>query len=128
MVSMQSNGSLLSEKKIEELEEAGLDRINLSIHSLQPEKAAFLSGSSCFDIETIKGNSEADRQSNIDLLIAAGIYSRHRIDQDIPELIRFALDVGAGKRWPPLGNSEVRALPAGQESGKGPGSELVAFL
>ncbi|MDD1740316.1 MAG: radical SAM protein [Methanothrix sp.] len=69
-VSMQSNGSLLSEKKIKELEEAGLDRINLSIHSLEPEKAAFLSGSSWFDIEKIKGTAKQIAESNIDLLIA----------------------------------------------------------
>ncbi|MGB7544771.1 MAG: radical SAM protein, partial [Methanothrix sp.] len=41
-------------------------------------------------------------ESNIDLLIAP-VYIPGINDQDIPELIRFALDVGAGKRWPPLG-------------------------
>ena len=36
VVSMQSNGTLFDADKIKALEEAGLDRINLSIHALEP--------------------------------------------------------------------------------------------
>ena len=117
VVSMQSNGSLLSEKKIEQLEEAGLDRINLSIHSLDPEKAAYLAGAPCFDIEKIKEAAEKIAKSKIDLLIAP-VYIPGINDPDIPELIRFALDIGAGKRWPPLGIQKFEHYRLGRSPGK----------
>ncbi len=37
VISLQTNGTLLDETKIAALESAGLDRINLSIHALDPE-------------------------------------------------------------------------------------------
>jgi uncharacterized Fe-S cluster-containing radical SAM superfamily enzyme len=117
VVSMQSNGSLLSEKKIEQLEEAGLDRINLSIHSLDPEKAAYLAGAPGFDIEKIKEAAEKIAKSKIDLLIAP-VYIPGINDPDIPELIRFALDIGAGKRWPPLGIQKFEHYRLGRSPGK----------
>ncbi len=117
VVSMQSNGSLLLEKRIDDLEEAGLDRINLSIHSLMPEKAAYLAGMSGFDIEKIKQAAEHIAESNIDLLIAP-VYIPGINDPDIPELIRFALDIGAGKRWPPLGIQKFEHYRLGRSPGK----------
>ena len=36
VVSMQSNGTLLTPKMIDDLESAGLDRLNLSLHALDP--------------------------------------------------------------------------------------------
>ena len=54
VVSMQSNGTLLDPNLIKSLEEAGLDRINLSIHALEPTKAAYLAGVPWFDIEKVK--------------------------------------------------------------------------
>jgi uncharacterized Fe-S cluster-containing radical SAM superfamily enzyme len=102
VVSMQSNGTLLDESKIRALEEAGLDRINLSIHSLKPEKAAYLAGAPWFDIEKVTGAARGIAESSIDLMIAP-VYIPGINDEDIPELIEFARSVGAGKRWPPLG-------------------------
>jgi len=117
VVSMQSNGSLLSEKKIEQLEEAGLDRINFSIHSLEREKAAYLAGAPWFDIEKIKETAQRIAESRIDLLIAP-VYIPGINDPDIPELIRFALDIGAGKRWPPLGIQKFEHYRLGRSPGK----------
>ena len=97
VVSMQSNGTLLDEKRIAALEEAGLDRINLSIHSLQPEKAAFLAGMPGFDIEKIKQSAKSIAQSKIDLMIAPVLIPGIN-DEDMPELISFAQQIGAGKR------------------------------
>ncbi len=117
VVSMQSNGCLLSEKKIEQLEEAGLDRINLSIHSLEREKAAYLAGAPWFDIEKIKETARRIAESRIDLLIAP-VYIPGINEADIPELIRFALDIGAGKRWPPLGIQKFEHYRLGRSPGK----------
>jgi len=117
VVSMQSNGTLLDEERIRALEEAGLDRINLSIHSLQPEKAAYLAGSPGFDIEKIKQAAKRIAESNIDLLIAP-VFIPGINDEDIPELIRFALEIGAGKRWPPLGIQKFEHYRLGRSPGK----------
>ena len=117
VVSMQSNGTLLSRPRISELEQAGLDRINLSIHSLQPERAAYLAGSICFDIEKIRQAAEDIAKSNIDLLIAP-VYIPGINDEDIPDLIRFARDIGAGKRWPPLGIQKFEHYRLGRTPGK----------
>jgi hypothetical protein len=116
-VSMQSNGTLLSLQRIGELEAAGLDRINLSIHSLQAEKAAYLAGAPWFDIEKIKQTAKSIAESSIDLLIAP-VYIPGINDGDIPELIRFALDIGAGKRWPALGIQKFEHYRLGRNPGK----------
>ncbi len=127
VVSMQSNGTLLDEERIAALEEAGLDRINLSIHSLQPEKAAFLAGMPGFDIEKIKQAAKSIAQSKIDLLIAPVLIPGIN-DEDMPELISFAQAIGAGKRWPPLGIQKFEHYRLGRSSGQGQGPELVAIL
>jgi hypothetical protein len=117
VVSMQSNGTLLDEERIASLEEAGLDRINLSIHSLKPEKAALLAGMPGFDIEKIKQTARSIAKSKIDLLLAPVCIPGIN-DEDMPELIRFAQEIGAGKRWPPLGIQKFEHYRLGRSPGK----------
>jgi uncharacterized Fe-S cluster-containing radical SAM superfamily enzyme len=117
VVSMQSNGTLLDEERISELEAAGLDRINLSIHSLQQEKAAFLAGEPRYDIEKIKQAAKEIARSKIDLLIAPVLIPGIN-DADMPELIGFAKEIGAGKRWPPLGIQKFEHYRLGRSPGK----------
>ncbi|TFH50509.1 MAG: radical SAM protein, partial [Methanothrix sp.] len=117
VVSMQSNGALLDEERIRALEEAGLDRINLSIHSLEPEKAAFLAGMPGFDIEKIKQAAKSIAGSKIDLMIAPVLIPGIN-DEDMPELICFAQEIGAGKRWPPLGIQKFEHYRLGRSPGK----------
>ena len=127
VVSMQSNGTLLDEERIKTLEEAGLDRINLSIHALSPELAVSLAGISRFDIERVKDVAGLVAKSKIDLLIAP-VYIPGVNDAEIPKLIEFALQTKAGKRWPPLGIQKFEHYRSGQISWKGQGGELVALL
>jgi uncharacterized protein len=117
VVSMQSNGTLLDEERIRALEDAGLDRINLSIHSLEPEKAAFLAGSPGYNIEKIKQAAMGIAKSKIDLLIAPVLIPGIN-DEDMPELISFARRIGAGKRWPPLGIQKFEHYKLGRSPGK----------
>jgi len=117
VISMQSNGTLLDCERIHALEEAGLDRINLSIHSLHPEKAAYLAGVPGFDIEKIRQAAKDIAKSNIDLLIAPVLIPGIN-DEDMPELIGFAQEVGAGKRWPPLGIQKFEHYRLGRSPGK----------
>jgi len=51
VVSLQTNGTLLDDKKIRALADAGLDRVNLSLHALDPR----LPGSSPGPTGTISG-------------------------------------------------------------------------
>ena len=102
VVSMQSNGTLLSSKMIDGLESAGLDRLNLSLHALDPGLAKTLAGVSWYDIEKVKEAARRVVLSTIDLLITP-VYLPGSNDSEIPGLIAFAREIGAGKRWPPLG-------------------------
>jgi uncharacterized Fe-S cluster-containing radical SAM superfamily enzyme len=101
-ISMQTNGTLLTSGMIADLEAAGLDRINLSLHALDPAIAKRLAGVEWFDIEKIKYAAQEVARSRIDLLIAP-VYIPGINDDEIPKLIRFAQEIGAGKRFPPLG-------------------------
>jgi uncharacterized Fe-S cluster-containing radical SAM superfamily enzyme len=102
IISMQTNGTLLNDRTIPALESAGLDRINLSLHALDPAIARELAGVDWFDIDKLTESARAVAQSRIDLLIAP-VYIPGINDAEIPKLIRFAQEIGAGKRFPPLG-------------------------
>ena len=102
VISLQTNGTLLDSAKIAALENAGLDRVNLSLHALDPAIARLLAGMEWFDIQQVIDVAKAVAQSRIDLLIAP-VYIPGINDAEIPKLIRFAQDIGAGKRFPPLG-------------------------
>jgi uncharacterized Fe-S cluster-containing radical SAM superfamily enzyme len=102
VISLQTNGTLLDPAKIAALESAGLDRINLSLHALDPKIARTLAGVEWFDIDKLMDTAKAIAQSKIDLLIAP-VYVPGINDDEIPKLIRFAQEIGAGKRFPPLG-------------------------
>jgi uncharacterized Fe-S cluster-containing radical SAM superfamily enzyme len=102
VISMQTNGTLLNDRTIGALESAGLDRINLSLHALDPAIARDLAGVPSFDIDKVMMAARAVAASTIDLLIAP-VYLPQINDAEIPKLIAFAREIGAGKRFPPLG-------------------------
>jgi len=101
-ISLQTNGTLLTPGMIAALESAGLDRINLSLHALDPALAKTLAGADWFDIGQVTDAARAVAESRIDLLVAP-VYMPGINDEEIPRLIRFAQETGAGKRFPPLG-------------------------
>ena len=101
-ISLQTNGTLLTPETIAALESSGLDRVNLSLHALDPALARELAGVDWFEIGQVTEAARAVAQSRIDLLIAP-VYIPGINDDEIPKLIRFAQEIGAGKRFPPLG-------------------------
>ncbi len=117
IVSMQSNGTLLDEESITALEKAGLDRINLSIHALSRELAVRLAGVPWFDIDKVLQAARIIAGSKIDLLIAP-VYIPGVNDDEMPKLIEFTLQTGAGKRWPPLGIQKFEHYRLGRSPGK----------
>ncbi|MCZ7405711.1 MAG: radical SAM protein [Candidatus Methanoperedens sp.] len=103
IVSMQTNGTLLTTGLIDALDKAGLSRINMSIESLDPELAKRIAGTDSYDLEKVLKSAEyIARNTNIDLLIAP-VWLPGINDAEIPKLIEFALSIGAGKKWPALG-------------------------
>jgi len=100
-ISAQTNGMLLDEAKIKDMEGL-LDRINLSISSLDGRRARMLAGTNLYDVEHAKGVARAVAASKIDLLLAP-VWVPGFNDEEIPELIEFGMEIGAGKRWPPFG-------------------------
>ncbi len=93
VVSMQSNGTLLSEERVAALKEAGLTRLNLSVHTLDPDKARRLCGKEC-DIERVKRVAEATADSGMELLIAP-VWLPGLTDDDIPKIVEWAGELGA---------------------------------
>jgi len=100
IVSMQTNGTLLTEKRIDELE-GYMDRINLSINALSQELADKLYGTR-YPLDRVLNIAEYIANSKIDLHIAP-VWLPGYNDDEIPKIIEFALEIGAGKRYPPLG-------------------------
>lgn len=112
-ISMQTNGTLLTPEKIRELQEAGLDRINLSMHALEPELAKKLAGVDWYDVGKIKSVAKEIAASKIDLLIAP-VYLPGLNDIEIPKLIEFAKEIGAGKKWPKIGIQKFEKYKLGR--------------
>jgi len=113
IISMQTNGVLMDEQIVDELEAAGLARINLSIHALDPGLAKQLAGTDNYDLEAVLSLAEAIAASRIDLLIAP-VWVPGLNDDEIPRIIEFAKGIGAGKRWPPLGIQKYLAHKRGR--------------
>ena len=91
-ISMQTNGTLLTKEKIKELEQAGLKRMNLSIHAMSDELAKKLAGANIYDINHIKDVARWVKESKIELLLAP-VYLPGVNDKDLPEIIKFAKEL-----------------------------------
>jgi len=102
VVSLQTHGFLLTEKLVDDLEATGLTRINLSIDSLNPDKAKMLSGTENYDVDKIVEMAKYIAGSRIDLLLAP-VWVPGINDEDIEKIIQLALEIKAGKCAPPLG-------------------------
>jgi uncharacterized Fe-S cluster-containing radical SAM superfamily enzyme len=92
IVSMQSNGVNLTYKLIDELEEAGLHRLNLSINAIDEKMSRMLSGSRDYDIEHILDIAEYVKNSKIHLLIAPLLLPNVN-DEEFKKVIDFAVQL-----------------------------------
>ncbi len=103
IVSMQTHGQNLSEHKVEELSEAGLDRINLSVDAIDENLAKYIQGAEWYNVKKILEVAEyVLNNTKIDVHVAP-VYLPGINDNEIPKIIRWALRIGAGRKWPPLG-------------------------
>ncbi len=115
VISAQTHGPLLTPRLIDDLERAGMDRINLSIDSLSEGKARYLSGTKWLRLDRILDAARRIAESSIDLLVAP-VWIPGINDEDIPQIIDFALSIGAGKRWPPLGIQKYEVYRRGRKA------------
>jgi len=98
--SIDTNGTLLSKQLVDELAEAGLTRINLSLNSLDQEKAQKLAGHP-YNLSKVL---EIARYipTKMDIIIAP-VWMPGYNDDELPKLAKFAEEIGAGKNCPPIG-------------------------
>ncbi|MEB3806795.1 MAG: radical SAM protein [Desulfurococcales archaeon] len=100
-VAVETHGWGLRRDLIDRLEEAGLDRVNLSIDTLNPEKARYLAGTPWYDVERVKRLAEyIVKETSIDLHVTP-VWVPGLNDEDVKDVVRWAYTIGAGKRWPP---------------------------
>ncbi|ADI32224.1 radical SAM protein [Staphylothermus hellenicus] len=100
-IALETHGALLSHRLIDELDEAGLDRINLSIDTLDNNKAKILQGTKWFNIDKVKKLAEyIVKETNIDLHVTP-VWIPGINDDDVIEVVKWAYRIGAGKKWPP---------------------------
>lgn len=100
---------------IDELAEAGLDRINVSIDTLDAQKAAYLSGNPSYNIENVVKLVEyAFHQHGIDVHVAP-VWIPGVNDHDLEEIVEWAIRNGFGRRIPPLGIQKYVVHPHGRK-------------
>jgi len=100
IISIQTNGTIIDEKMVNILEKY-VTRINLSISALDKRKARMIHRAH-YDLDKVLDAARMIAESKMDLLIAP-VWLPGYNDDEIVKLIEFALKIGAGKRYPPLG-------------------------
>ncbi|MFX0195483.1 MAG: radical SAM protein [Candidatus Hodarchaeota archaeon] len=101
-ISMQTNGINFNEQLLADLAEAGLDRINLSLNSLNSEKATWMAGTRKYDLEHVIQIAQCIADSTIDLLLAPVLIPGIN-EEDISQVVQFARSIGVGGRCPGIG-------------------------
>ncbi|MBS3167288.1 radical SAM protein [Candidatus Woesearchaeota archaeon] len=91
IISMQSNGQLLNKKLIKELDDAGLNRINLSINSLDEKNACYIAGVLKFNIKNLLESINELKKTKIEVLIAPVLIPGVN-DKDIEEIVKYCKD------------------------------------
>ena len=99
-ISIDTNGTLLTEKLIDELAAAGLTRINLSLNALDQEIADKMAGFP-YNLKKVMALAKYIPKK-MDLIIAP-VWLPGYNDNEIVKLAKFAQEVGAGKKCPPIG-------------------------
>ncbi|MBI4143367.1 radical SAM protein, partial [Candidatus Woesearchaeota archaeon] len=99
--SIDTNGLLLTKHYIDELADAGLTRINLSLHALDPQKANLLAGHP-YNLSKVLEIARYIPKTKMDLIIVP-VWMPGYNDDEIPKLAKFANEIGAGKNCPPIG-------------------------
>jgi hypothetical protein len=99
-ISIDTNGTLLNKQLIDDLADAGLTRINLSLHALDPKIANKMAGTA-YNLKKVM-DLAAYIPKKMDLLIAP-VWLPGYNDKELVKLAKFANKIGAGKKCPAIG-------------------------
>ncbi len=99
-ISIDTNGTLLNKQYIDDLAKAGLTRINLSLNALNQEIANKMAGLP-YNLNKVK-ELAAYIPKKMDLIIAP-VWLPGYNDKELVKLAKFAKEIGAGKKYPPIG-------------------------
>ncbi|MBU3896307.1 radical SAM protein, partial [Patescibacteria group bacterium] len=99
-ISIDTNGTLLNKQLIDDLSSAGLTRINLSLHALDPKIANKMAGTD-YNLKKVMELAEYIPKK-MDLIIAP-VWLPGYNDHELVKLAKFANKIGAGKNCPPIG-------------------------
>jgi len=116
--SIDTNGLLLTKQYVDELAEAGLTRMNLSIHAMDPQKANHLAGYP-YNLAKVLEIARYIPQTKMDLIIVP-VWMPGYNDEELPKLAKFAVEIGAGKNCPPIGIQNM----LNYRFGRNPASEV----
>ncbi|MFX1364662.1 MAG: radical SAM protein [Promethearchaeota archaeon] len=92
VISLQTNGLLLNKELIKKLEKYNVTRINISLNSLNQEKAKFLSNCETYNVENLLKSILLLLKTQIDVLIAP-VWFPGENDSDIEDIIKFVLNL-----------------------------------
>ncbi len=125
VVSINTNGVTLHPKLIDRLVEAGLDRINLSIHTLDKEKAERLMNGS-YPLDNILSMIKYC-EGKIDVLLAPVLIPGHN-EEDIDDVIRLSKTI-KNRKWPGIGIQNYLNYKGGRNIAKEkPWDEFYDYL
>ncbi|HHH83885.1 MAG TPA: radical SAM protein, partial [Thermoplasmatales archaeon] len=113
IVSIQTNGILLTEDLIKRID-GYVDRINLSMHSMDEYTARRLAGIKSYDLSHVIEMAEVIASSGIDLLIAP-VWVPGYNDEDMKKIIEFGERIGAGKKWKAFGIQKYEKYKFGRK-------------
>jgi hypothetical protein len=113
-VSIETSGMLLTEEKINELYEAGLTKINISLHALDSKLAKKLVGTENYDVTRIMKIIEHIAESPIELMITP-VWIPGLNDEEIPKVIEFVKKINRNKKYPCLGVQKYEAHKYGRK-------------
>ncbi len=88
VISMQTNGLLLDEKRVDALITAGLTRFNISINTFNETRATLLAGVSSYDMQKLLSVFNYILASSVDLLLAPVWFPKIN-DDGIIDVIKF---------------------------------------
>jgi hypothetical protein len=100
IISIQTNGTLLNEEMINMLENY-VTRVNLSLSAVNPEIGKKIHRAR-YSADKVIESAKMIADSKMDLLIAP-VWLPGYNDGEIRNIVELALEIGAGKKFPPLG-------------------------
>lgn len=100
VISIDTNGTLLTKQLVDRLATAGLTRINLSLNALDPKIANIIAGFP-YNLKRVM-EIAAYIPKKMDLIIAP-VWLPGYNDEEMPKLAKFASKIGAGKNCPKIG-------------------------